>query len=657
MSSLGATPHPSLAITPSAPGPRVPGYRCIQKLGEGTYGEVWLFEETRTGVRVAVKFFDHGTNHQWHLLQAEVRQLARLDGDPGIVELKDVAPTADPPYYVMRYAEKGSLTQRLELGPLSVLEALRIFREAAEALAYVHAKGIRHCDLKPGNVLLDSRGRALLGDFGQAHLCSDLTPALGTYFYMAPEQADLAEMLPDTRWDVYGLGALFYTMVTGSAPRETAPIRDELARTPELPSRLQCYRDWVRRAPRPDAHRRVAGMDRGLAAIIDRCLAVDPAKRYRDAAAVLAALDRRAQSVRRQPVLVFGLIAPLLLLLTMAVNAFVLSREALAQSERAVTSQLRANSLINARLMANMVEQQLLDRVRLLSAHARDPELARAVASGLPHQALHARLLALRREDNEDWFFKWMLADRGGRIVADEPQEPTIGSQDRRWCWRDWFNGAGHQAGRQYDWFPPVDRLHVSQPYVAPGSDEYGNPEPLTVSISAPLRDPDQPSRVVGLLVASMHAEDLHRWLQGIEFHESNGFPVLVDDRLHCLLHRDEAEVRRRIRQHPDSNPEPLTGPLYESLLHRCLSGTLDDHVDPFDGKTYIAGYAPVGGFGWGVVVQHERGLALEPIEGLQAWMRSFGTTALVGTCLLTTGLWGWLVWTLRRGEEASGAG
>ena len=114
---------------------------------------------------------------------------------------------------------------------------MRIFSEAARALSYVHAKGIIHCDLKPGNVLRDARGKALLADFGQAHLASDLSPSLGTFFYMAPEQADLAASIPDTRWDVYALGALFYTMVIGRPPRDNPTLRDEIGKTSVLADR------------------------------------------------------------------------------------------------------------------------------------------------------------------------------------------------------------------------------------------------------------------------------------------------------------------------------------------------------------------------------------------------------------------------------------
>lgn len=648
-SDLKATP-----LIPAEEGPRVPGYRALRKLGAGTYGKVWLYEDERTSVRVAIKFFDHGTSEQWKMLQDEVKQLARLDGDPGIVELKDVEANAIPPYYVMRFAEQGSLAQRLEKSPLSVKEALIIFRQVAEALAYVHAKGIRHCDLKPGNVLLDSRGRALLGDFGQAHLCSDLTPALGTYFYMAPEQADLAHTIPDTRWDVYGLGALFYAMITGAPPREAPHIRDELANTVELPSRLQLYRDWVRQAATPTAHKKLPGMDKRLATIIDRCLAIDPSERFHDASAVLAALDRRHNARRRRPLLIVGLLAPLALLGVMGFNAFLLGHEALARSEQALVNQMKNSEQVTARLIANIVEEKLNERVRLLTGQAQGPELARAVMGDAPRERLRGLLQTFKQADPHHFFFKLTLADRQGRIVADEPQEPGSWDKNQRWCWRDWFNGQGNKFGHEAGWFEPVNRSHITQPYMAQGTATSNRRDSLTISISTPLRDPDDPTRVVALLVGSVHVDDLHSWIDGAGFSDGNCFASLYNERYHCLLHHDQELVRSRIQPGPQMSPIPVAGHLYGNMLRRGFSGAMEDFRDPIDGRHYIASYAPVRTFGWGVIVEHDREVALRPVQDLRSWMQFFGTLALSGLFLLTVGFWSWLIWTLRGQERAA---
>src|SRR5207245_1687555 len=128
---------------------------------------------------------------------------------------------------------------------------------------------------------------------------------LGTFFYMAPEQADARGQIADTRWDVYALGAILYAMLTGRPQRHDPKLLEEVGRTAEITQQLRIYRDWVRRSPPPVAHRRVRGMDRALAAIIDRCLEIDPGKRWQDAGDVLAALDRRERRRRHRPLLAF----------------------------------------------------------------------------------------------------------------------------------------------------------------------------------------------------------------------------------------------------------------------------------------------------------------------------------------------------------------
>jgi serine/threonine protein kinase len=656
-----AAPPDALTLTAGtvAPGdttariepPQVSGYRALAKLGRGTYGEVWLYEEERTRIHVAIKFFAHGRGERWQFLQQEVRQLALLHADPGIVQLEDVEPHADPPYYVMSYAVGGSLARRLDDGrPLPLPEALRIFRQVTEALAYVHAKGIRHCDLKPGNILLDARGRALVADFGQAHLSSDLSPALGTFFYMAPEQADLARPIPDTRWDVYGLGALFYHMVTGQPPREDPNLHDTLAASADLDERLRIYREAVRRAPRPAAHRRVPGMDCALATLIDRCLEIDPDRRLRDAGAVLAALDARQRARRRRPLLYFSLAVPVLLLAAMAVGAWVEVSTAARASEQALAQQVQQSDLAGARLVASVVTSELQDRIDALRKYRHSHNLASEIKEG--HwgrlrdmlQEWHARQ---ETEQGQELFFRVFVSDAEGCIQADWPTDP--GTVSRNWAWRDWFHGGGDcldPAGRT---FQPIRAPHVSQPFVS-----HIKGTPVSLCVSVPCFDPqdrERPAaerRVVGLLVGQIEADKVYRWLSGVNM--ESGFAVLYNEHGHCLLHRNDEAIRPVLDVNPRSWTEDCP------TLRRVLEppdGTLE-YQDPVDGRRYLAGHAPVaaGAGQWGALVQHEKEAALRPVGKLRRSLALVGWISLGAVTLLTAGMWAWLLAALRRDER-----
>jgi serine/threonine protein kinase len=290
------------AVQRSLGAPRLlPDYRLRKCLGHGGYGAVWLAESVADGNRVAIKFFADGTARNWERLLAEVKQLGLLSGDPGIIQVCDADPESAPPYYIMKYAEGGSLADWIARdGPLSACEVVRILREISEALAIVHGKGIRHCDIKPANILLDERRRVLIADFGQAHLAGGACSAFGTFFYMAPEQAEARHQIADTRWDVYGVGAIAYEMLTGEPPYHDAGLIARLNGTPGFGQQLRLYREWIAAEPRPAQHHGVPGVDGELASIIDGCLETDPAKRLRDAGEVLTALLGRDQAPRRR---------------------------------------------------------------------------------------------------------------------------------------------------------------------------------------------------------------------------------------------------------------------------------------------------------------------------------------------------------------------
>ena len=181
-----------LSLRGVRPPVQVPGYEQEQFLGHGAYGEVWVAVNRNSGRRVAIKFYTRRGGLDWASLAREVEKLRYLFSDRYVVQLFEVGWESEPPYYVMEFMENGSLEDLLRAGPIPVHDAVTYFREIAVALVHAHDKGILHCDLKPGNVLLDHDRRPRLADFGQSRLTNEMSPALGTLFYMAPEQADLA---------------------------------------------------------------------------------------------------------------------------------------------------------------------------------------------------------------------------------------------------------------------------------------------------------------------------------------------------------------------------------------------------------------------------------------------------------------------------------
>src|SRR5687767_9450555 len=230
-----------LSLRSTQPPAQTPGYEAQRLLGTGAYGEVWVGRDLNTGRQVAIKFYAHRRSVDWSLLSREVEKLVFLSADRYVVQLLDVGWDADPPYYVMEYIENGSLDELLRReGTLSVPDAVELWKEICTGLAHAHGKGVLHCDLKPANILLDADNRPRLADFGQSRLSHEQRPALGTLFYMAPEQADLAAV-PDVRWDVYALGAILHCMLVGEPPHRTEAISEEIESAADLPDRLARY--------------------------------------------------------------------------------------------------------------------------------------------------------------------------------------------------------------------------------------------------------------------------------------------------------------------------------------------------------------------------------------------------------------------------------
>jgi len=257
-------------------------------LGQGGFAAVFRVHDTSLNRDVAVKVLDvelaSPTLAERFLREAQT--IARLE-HPHIVPIYKVGRREEVFYIIMRCIDGPSLRQLLGTHKrLSVGDAARIARQAADALAYAHSHGIVHRDVKPDNVLLDKSGYVMVTDFGIAKAAqaaaagadgSPLTTEgmiIGTPQYMSPEQA--AGDAVDGRSDIYSLGIVLYQMLVGNPPFDgpsSASILAKQLTQPPPPIRRE----------RPD-------VSEELAVVLERMLAKNPGKRFQTAAEVSRAL-------------------------------------------------------------------------------------------------------------------------------------------------------------------------------------------------------------------------------------------------------------------------------------------------------------------------------------------------------------------------------
>jgi hypothetical protein len=261
-------------------------FLLLRLIGAGRMGKVYVAHHRSTGRDVAVKFLRKPFLHHPEVVRrfiGEAQTIARLS-HPNIVGMQGLGRAPGGAYFiVMDLVSGGNLAQLVGQGVAAVDEVIRWVMELCAALEHAHERGIVHCDLKPANLLLDDCGRIRVTDFGLARSLAGDTPATaeveGTAPFMAPEQALRAWGPIDHRTDVYGVGAVLFTLLTGRPPFTGGRLPDILAEvialTPVVPPATL----------RPD-------LPRPLSDLCRKCLRKVPEARYQTVQEVREALAR-----------------------------------------------------------------------------------------------------------------------------------------------------------------------------------------------------------------------------------------------------------------------------------------------------------------------------------------------------------------------------
>ena len=202
------------------------GYRCIRRLAAGPMTDLFVGESERAGTLVALKVARDRQDEQQPTFDMFRRFLQEYEigqriNDPAVVRPHDLGVSDEHAWLVMEYLALGDLRRRMQTR-LTPREALRLAAAIARALATIHAAGVLHRDLKPGNIMLREDGGIALIDFGlskDAALALDVTDSgtiFGTPHYMSPEQGHGEPV--DARSDLYSLGVILFEMLTGEKP-------------------------------------------------------------------------------------------------------------------------------------------------------------------------------------------------------------------------------------------------------------------------------------------------------------------------------------------------------------------------------------------------------------------------------------------------------
>jgi serine/threonine protein kinase len=265
---------------------QIPGYKILGKLGAGAMAVVYKARQLSLNRMVAIKILPKKFSENPEYVERfykEGQAAGRLN-HPNIVQAIDVGEAGGYHYFVMEYVEGKDISDDLNTGKVfSESEALEIIIQVAHALEHAHAQNLIHRDVKPKNIMINSKGVVKLADMGLARATSDIEAAqseegkaYGTPYYISPEQIR-GKIDIDGRADIYGLGATFYHMVTGRVPFMADNSADVM-------------RKHLKEKLIPPDHINTA-LSAGVSEVIEIMMAKDREDRYKDVKELLVDLE------------------------------------------------------------------------------------------------------------------------------------------------------------------------------------------------------------------------------------------------------------------------------------------------------------------------------------------------------------------------------
>jgi serine/threonine-protein kinase len=270
-------------------------YKILSELGRGAMGVVYKAEDPNLDRLVALKTIilaedSAGRAEYQKRFMMEAKAAGKLN-HPSIVTTFDYGEHEGMAYLAMELLEGTDLRTRLQTESIPAAEALEIARQVAEGLAYAHARGVVHRDIKPGNIMLNGGGHAKIMDFGLARMRmadhkTSTGMVLGTPRYMSPEQISGEPV--DQRSDIFSLGIVLYEMLTGTrlfAGEDIHQVQHLITETEHVPPTRQ-----------------VPGLPPMVDFIVARALKKDATVRYQDAREFAADLATCVAELRSREV-------------------------------------------------------------------------------------------------------------------------------------------------------------------------------------------------------------------------------------------------------------------------------------------------------------------------------------------------------------------